>query len=218
MIPTYVADFMEIPAGIFTPYLDSNTDRRQNKRWWTVGWWVKCEKGKARQSWQGYRMFWWKGRILWRQSEEAYIHWRRDDEANGSLILVALSLFMVWGGIAEIPGPKEGHSGPRIFSAREWRMRESWLYAPYILIILASSVLIWRSQWGYDAQVINFFDKSGQSSIFDHAQQLLQDISIERTTPEEVCVDLCRRHEMSSADQCRKNGRLCLSHTVWEGL
>lgn len=47
-----------------------------------------------------------------------------------------------------------------------------------------------NSQWGYDAQVINFFDKTGQCSIYDHAQQLLQDISIERATPEEVCMDL----------------------------
>ncbi|MCJ1457769.1 hypothetical protein MMC28_008138 [Mycoblastus sanguinarius] len=39
--------------------------------------------------------------------------------------------------------------------------------------------------WGYDAQVANFFDKSGQCSIFDHAQQLLQDISMERTAPNE---------------------------------
>ena len=44
------------------------------------------------------------------------------------------------------------------------------------------------SQWGYDAQVANFFDKASQSSIFDHAQQLLQDISMERSRPEEVSI------------------------------
>lgn len=39
--------------------------------------------------------------------------------------------------------------------------------------------------WGYDAQVANFFEKASQSSMFNHAQQLLQDISMERSTADE---------------------------------
>lgn len=60
-----------------------------------------------------------------------------------------------------------------------------------------------KSQWGYDAQVMNFFDKTGQCSIYDHAQQLLQDITIERTKPEEVCMGLFgkRLQELINAER-----------------
>ncbi|KAE9380746.1 hypothetical protein N431DRAFT_552847 [Stipitochalara longipes BDJ] len=39
--------------------------------------------------------------------------------------------------------------------------------------------------WGYDADVMKFMDNTGQSSISNHADQLLQDLSMERMTPEE---------------------------------
>lgn len=60
-----------------------------------------------------------------------------------------------------------------------------------------------KSQWGYDAQVMNFFDKTGQCSIYDHAQQLLQDITIERTKPDEVCMGLFgkRLQELINAER-----------------
>ncbi|KAH0538580.1 hypothetical protein FGG08_004830 [Glutinoglossum americanum] len=40
--------------------------------------------------------------------------------------------------------------------------------------------------WGYDAQVMNFFDRAGQSSIAGHSQQLLADLSRKRMKPEEA--------------------------------
>ncbi|KAH0556941.1 hypothetical protein GP486_005272 [Trichoglossum hirsutum] len=39
--------------------------------------------------------------------------------------------------------------------------------------------------WGYDSDVMNFFSKSGKSSIYAHAWQLLEDINLKRKTPEE---------------------------------
>jgi hypothetical protein len=40
--------------------------------------------------------------------------------------------------------------------------------------------------FGYDANVVNFFSVASHSSIFQHAQNLLQDLQRERRTPDEV--------------------------------
>ncbi len=40
--------------------------------------------------------------------------------------------------------------------------------------------------FGYAADVVNFFSVASHSSIFQHAQNLLQDLQRERRTPDEV--------------------------------
>ncbi|KFZ25303.1 hypothetical protein V502_00216 [Pseudogymnoascus sp. VKM F-4520 (FW-2644)] len=65
--------------------------------------------------------------------------------------------------------------------------------------------------WGYDASIMQFFEKTGQSSIFSHALTLLQDVQRERKTKDEKArrlifvahslgglVALCKSHEYNS--------------------
>jgi hypothetical protein len=40
--------------------------------------------------------------------------------------------------------------------------------------------------YGYDADVMNFFSNASKSSIFQHSINLLEDLQLERDTPEEV--------------------------------
>ena len=40
--------------------------------------------------------------------------------------------------------------------------------------------------WGYDVDVDHLLSSAGQATIFQHAQQLAQDLADERTRPEEV--------------------------------
>lgn len=80
------------------------------------------------------------------------------------------------------------------------------MYSKYAIGIQFSHM---KSQWGYDAQVMNFFDKSGQCSIYDHAQQLLQDITIERAQPEEVCMDLVGKRSQDLMDAERTADCVC---------
>ncbi len=45
--------------------------------------------------------------------------------------------------------------------------------------------------FGYDASVINFFDSTSHSSIFQHALNLLQDLQRKRNTDDEVRPHTC---------------------------
>ena len=40
-------------------------------------------------------------------------------------------------------------------------------------------------QWGYDSNPMHFFLQQGHQTILSHSQDLLQDIHLERETPEE---------------------------------
>lgn len=42
--------------------------------------------------------------------------------------------------------------------------------------------------YGYDADVMNFFSNASKSSIFQHSINLLEDLQLERDTPDEVRV------------------------------
>jgi hypothetical protein len=42
--------------------------------------------------------------------------------------------------------------------------------------------------YGYDADVMNFFSNASKSSIFQHSINLLEDLQLERDTPEEVSI------------------------------
>ena len=46
--------------------------------------------------------------------------------------------------------------------------------------------ILTTAQWGYDADVMNFFRDAGKCSIYAHAWQLLEDINLKRKTPDEV--------------------------------
>ena len=48
-----------------------------------------------------------------------------------------------------------------------------------------SSKVSRRFQWGYDADVMNFFERTSQSNIVSHAVTLLGDLVLERETPAE---------------------------------
>ena len=53
--------------------------------------------------------------------------------------------------------------------------------------------------YGYDADVIKFFSNASKSSILQHSINLLEDLQLERDTPEEVRVPSdCQRKGLFS--------------------